>query len=42
MQQNSLPKKSVKAVMAAKHDGRRVERAAVSPKVSARREGAPG
>jgi hypothetical protein len=42
MQQNSLPKKSVKAVMAAKHGGRRVELAAVSTKVSARREGAPG
>jgi len=37
-----FPKKSVKAVMAAKHGGRRVELAAVSTKVSARREGAPG
>jgi len=42
MQQDSLPKKSVKAAMAAKHGGQRVELAAVYTKVSARREGAPG
>jgi hypothetical protein len=42
MHQNSLPKKSVKAVMAAKHGGRGVELAAVYTKVSARRRGAPG